>query len=77
MTISVHPLNFKIERLQSENTQEWSKREKLESDKLALERENKKLRLQIEVLSFRSLSISSHAQLSHLRDVCREFHRKI
>lgn len=41
---------MKIERLQAENTQEWSKRDKLESDKLALERENKKLRLQIEVL---------------------------
>lgn len=53
--IFLHPLIFKIERLQAENTQEWSKREKLESDKLALERENKKLRLQIEVLSFSSL----------------------
>lgn len=41
---------FQIERLQEENAQEWSKREKLESDKLVLERENKKLRLQIEVM---------------------------
>lgn len=40
---------FKVERLQVENSQEWSKREKLESDKLNLERENKKLRFQIEV----------------------------
>ena len=35
--------------MQAENTQEWSKRDKLESEKLALERENKKMRLQIEV----------------------------
>ena len=42
---------LKIERLQAENTQEWSKRDKLESEKLALERENKKMRLQIEVLN--------------------------
>ena len=37
--------------MQAENTQEWSKRDKLESEKLALERENKKMRLQIEVLN--------------------------
>jgi len=48
--IFLRPLILKIERLQAENTLEWSKRDKLESDKLALERENKKLRLQIEVL---------------------------
>lgn len=47
--IFLHPVIFKIERLQAENSLEWSKRDKLESDKLALERENKKLRLQIEV----------------------------
>ena len=41
---------WQIERLQLENTEEWGRREKLESDKLALEREIKKLRLQIEVL---------------------------
>ena len=37
--------------MQAENAQEWSKRDKLESEKLALERENKKMRLQIEVLN--------------------------
>lgn len=47
----ISDLRGEIERLQAENTQEWSKREKLESDKLALERENKKLRLQIEDLT--------------------------
>ncbi|CAH3160746.1 unnamed protein product [Porites evermanni] len=44
-------LRGEIERLQLENTEEWGRREKLESDKLALEREIKKLRLQIEDLS--------------------------
>jgi len=47
----INELRAEIERLQAENSQEWSKREMLESDKLALERENKKLRLQIEDLT--------------------------
>ncbi|XP_062619474.1 coiled-coil domain-containing protein 102A-like [Saccostrea cucullata] len=36
-----------LERLQRENADEWGKRERLESEKLALERENKKCRGQI------------------------------
>ncbi|XP_074616025.1 coiled-coil domain-containing protein 102A-like isoform X2 [Acropora palmata] len=44
----INELRAEVERLQVENSQEWSKREKLESDKLNLERENKKLRFQIE-----------------------------
>ncbi|KAJ7360470.1 hypothetical protein OS493_015571 [Desmophyllum pertusum] len=51
LKVSHQDYSQEIERLQAENTQEWSKREKLESDKLVLERENKKLRLQIEDLS--------------------------
>lgn len=38
---------FKLERLQRENADEWGKRERLETEKLALERENKKCRAQI------------------------------
>lgn len=57
-TRKVTELRGEIERLQEENAQEWSKREKLESDKLVLERENKKLRLQIEDLTAQ-LSTSS------------------
>lgn len=60
----MYSLILKIERLQAENSQEWSKREKLESDKLAFERENKKLRLQIEVLSFTTI-LSLHAQFHY------------
>lgn len=47
----ISELRGEIERLQAENTQEWSKRDKLESEKLALERENKKMRLQMEDLT--------------------------
>ncbi|XP_061197571.1 coiled-coil domain-containing protein 102A-like [Saccostrea echinata] len=36
-----------LERLQRENADEWGKRERLETEKLALERENKKCRVQI------------------------------
>ncbi|XP_014243545.1 coiled-coil domain-containing protein 102A [Cimex lectularius] len=37
-------LRAQLERLQAENAAEWGKRERLETEKLALERENKKLR---------------------------------
>lgn len=33
-----------MERLQAENASEWGKRERLETEKLGLERDNKKLR---------------------------------
>lgn len=42
-----------MERLQGENAAEWGRRERLETEKLALERENKKLRTQIEDLDER------------------------
>jgi hypothetical protein len=41
---------FKLERLQRENAEEYGKRERLETDKFALERENKKIRIQIDDL---------------------------
>lgn len=54
----INELRAEVERLQVENSQEWSKREKLESDKLNLERENKKLRFQIEDLTGQLSDIS-------------------
>lgn len=36
-----------MERLQAENAAEWGKRERIETDKLALERDNKKLRNEV------------------------------
>ncbi|KAG9474727.1 hypothetical protein GDO78_003278 [Eleutherodactylus coqui] len=43
-------LRAEMEGLQAENAEEWGRRERLETDKLNLERENKKLRLQIQDL---------------------------
>ncbi|XP_073715004.1 coiled-coil domain-containing protein 102A isoform X1 [Misgurnus anguillicaudatus] len=43
-------LRAEMERLQVENAAEWGRRERLETEKLALERENKKLRAQMEDL---------------------------
>ncbi|KAM5125317.1 coiled-coil domain-containing protein 102A-like [Mantella aurantiaca] len=39
-----------MEGLQAENAEEWGRRERLETEKLNLERDNKKLRLQIQDL---------------------------
>jgi len=36
-----------LEKLQAENAQEWAMREKLSSEKLALERENKRMRSEV------------------------------
>ncbi|KAF6723856.1 Coiled-coil domain-containing protein 102A [Oryzias melastigma] len=43
-------LRAEMERLQVENAAEWGRRERLETEKLALERDNKKLRAQVEDL---------------------------
>uniref|UniRef100_G1QS18 Coiled-coil domain-containing protein 102A n=1 Tax=Nomascus leucogenys TaxID=61853 RepID=G1QS18_NOMLE len=40
-------LRGEMERLQAENASEWGRRERLETEKLGLERENKKLRAQV------------------------------
>lgn len=40
-------LRGEMERLQAENAAEWGRRERLETDRLGLERENKKLRAQV------------------------------
>lgn len=41
------PALLQMERLQAENAAEWGRRERLETEKLGLERENKKLRAQV------------------------------
>ncbi|XP_025829141.1 coiled-coil domain-containing protein 102A-like isoform X1 [Agrilus planipennis] len=43
----INDLRSELERLQAENASEWGKRERLETDKLSLERENKKLRAEL------------------------------
>ncbi|XP_060534574.1 coiled-coil domain-containing protein 102A isoform X2 [Cylas formicarius] len=44
MDKKLNDLRTELERLQAENAAEWGKRERLETEKLALERDNKKLR---------------------------------
>ena len=46
-------LRTELERLQAENAAEWGKRERLETEKLNLERENKKLRSECQDLQDR------------------------
>ncbi|KAG1675014.1 Coiled-coil domain-containing protein 102A [Nymphon striatum] len=46
-------LRSELERMQAENASEWGKRERLETEKLAIERENKKLKTHIEDLEER------------------------
>jgi coiled-coil domain-containing protein 102A len=41
-------LRTELERLQSENASEWAKRERLETDKINLERDNKRLRSELQ-----------------------------
>lgn len=38
---------LQLERLQAENASEWGKRERLETEKLGMERDNKKLRAEL------------------------------
>lgn len=46
-------LRTELEKLQSENAAEWGKRERLETEKLTMERENKKLRAELQDLQDR------------------------
>ncbi|CAH1113055.1 unnamed protein product [Psylliodes chrysocephalus] len=43
----LNDLRAELERLQAENAAEWGKRERLETEKLAIERDNKKLRSEL------------------------------
>ncbi|XP_069848481.1 coiled-coil domain-containing protein 102A [Dipodomys merriami] len=47
MDRKIAELRGEMERLQAENAAEWGRRERLETEKLGLERENKKLRAQV------------------------------
>lgn len=47
MDKQVSDLRRDLEHIQAENAKEWAKRERLESEKLTLERDNKKLRAQV------------------------------
>lgn len=45
---------MQLERLQAENAAEWGRRERIETEKLALERDNKKMRNEIRDLQERA-----------------------
>ena len=57
MTKIIFCPSFQIERLQKDNATEWNKREKLETQKLNAERENKKLRHQITVTEIPTVTV--------------------
>lgn len=59
-------LRAELERLQAENTAEWGKRERLETEKLGLERENKKFKAQIDELE--KLLAKRSQQTTNLND---------
>lgn len=48
-------LRSELERLQAENAAEWGRRERVETERQALERENKKLRTSLSDLQVTSL----------------------
>lgn len=54
MLIITFYIYLKLERLQTENAAEWGKRERLETEKLALERDNKKIRAEVRDLQERA-----------------------
>ncbi|KAJ8667269.1 hypothetical protein QAD02_008931 [Eretmocerus hayati] len=72
-------LQQELERLQSENAAEWGKRERLETEKISLERENKQLRSELRELQESStrrprpisgcgavgIALDANAQLEH------------
>lgn len=50
----LYELRSELERLQTENATEWGKRERLETEKAILERDNKKLRVELRELQDRT-----------------------
>ncbi|XP_014636783.1 PREDICTED: coiled-coil domain-containing protein 102B [Ceratotherium simum simum] len=61
----IYELRAELERLQAENTSEWDKREILETEKQGLERDNRRLKVQVkemEELLDRKNRLSTHSQ---------------
>uniref|UniRef100_A0A8C3X3Y7 Coiled-coil domain containing 102B n=1 Tax=Catagonus wagneri TaxID=51154 RepID=A0A8C3X3Y7_9CETA len=61
----IYELRAELERLQAENTSEWDKREILETEKQGLERENRRLKVQVkemEELLDRKSRLSANSQ---------------
>lgn len=74
----IRDITFQLERLQAENASEWGKRERLETEKLSLERDNKKLRAEVRDLQER-IERKGHPQPSadtELRTLQQELSEK-
>lgn len=67
----VSEMRVELEKLQAENASEWAKRERLETDKTNLERENKKMKTELLELSgrqgFTGMRVSSDSRDSEIR----------
>ncbi|XP_063910289.1 coiled-coil domain-containing protein 102A isoform X2 [Zophobas morio] len=78
----LNDLRAELERLQAENAAEWGKRERLETEKLALERDNKKLRSELRDMQERMerkgrpLS-NSDAEVRHLQQELSDKNKEI
>nr|XP_008192331.1 PREDICTED: coiled-coil domain-containing protein 102A isoform X2 [Tribolium castaneum] len=78
----LNDLRAELERLQAENAAEWGKRERLETEKLALERDNKKLRAELRDMQERMerkgrpLS-NSDAEVRHLQQELSDKNKEI
>jgi coiled-coil domain-containing protein 102A len=78
----LNDLRAELERLQAENAAEWGKRERLETEKLALERDNKKLRAELRDMhermerKGRPLS-NSDAEVRHLQQELSDKNKEI
>lgn len=83
MDKKLNDLRGELERLQAENASEWGKRERLETEKLTLERDNKKLRTEVRDLQERlerkgSRTLStSDAEIRHLQQELYEKTKEI
>ena len=53
-------MTSQIERLQAENAEEWGRRERLETDKLSADRQNKKLKTHNDELKARVERLTAH-----------------
>ncbi|XP_044269218.1 coiled-coil domain-containing protein 102A isoform X2 [Tribolium madens] len=78
----LNDLRAELERLQAENAAEWGKRERLETEKLGLERDNKKLRAELRDMQERMerkgrpLS-NSDAEVRHLQQELSDKNKEI
>ncbi|KAJ8924737.1 hypothetical protein NQ315_000890 [Exocentrus adspersus] len=78
----LNDLRTELERLQAENAAEWGKRERLETEKLALERDNKKLRSELRDMQERIERkgrplTNSDAEIRHLQQELSDKNKEI